>query len=163
MLNQFFGFTHPLADQVGGTNAKEGTLALSCARFRQVRFSRTRRSVEQNASPWFDRFIKQLGKLDRKNDGLLQRLLCSFEPGHVGPFYVGLLSHNCACKSPLHFFLLLIFFVVLVLSFLFLRSAALCFLLRGLVENGLLNVLCTVKVLRHSIFVDLDKLRVFLD
>lgn len=33
-------------------------------------------------------------KLDRKNDSLFQRVLCAFQPGHIVPFYVWLVSQN---------------------------------------------------------------------
>jgi hypothetical protein len=62
-------------------------------------------SKQQNAFPRNTFTRKQMRKLDRQDDSLLQGFLGSFQTSNIGPLHFRLFNDNCAFEFALKFLL----------------------------------------------------------
>jgi len=88
--------SHPLGHEVRTRHGEERALGLGRDRLGEERFTCSGRSVEEDTAPRGTLAGEELGKLDGKNDRLLERLLGLLETGDIVPTDVGRLGDNRA-------------------------------------------------------------------
>jgi hypothetical protein len=87
--NAPFTLSHPLADQIGRTDAEKGTLGFGRDRLGEVTLTGSGRSVQEDAAPRGSFAGEEVRELDREDDGFLEGFFRLFETGDVFPPDVG--------------------------------------------------------------------------
>ncbi len=111
-----FTLAQPLGHQVTTADAKKRAVGLGRDRLGQVALARARRSIQQNAFPRLPLASKEVGELDRQDDGLFQGLLGLLQPGDVFPPHIGLVGENSPSQSSTQFLRVGVQAVVVVFS-----------------------------------------------
>lgn len=92
-----FTLSHPLADQIGRTDAEKGTLGFGRDCLGEVTLSRSGRPIQEDTAPRGSFAGEEVRELDREDDGFLKGLFGLFEAGDVFPSDVGRFGQDGAC------------------------------------------------------------------